>query len=273
MTARLNNMRSTRHHITKLSIAFVIILTCFTIFIFENYFLIKIYHYTYIFSNLPRYTLNGTSENSAHADPINILIFGSKNEITQTFLAAHWKVPDPITFNSSKKIIIDSLLHKSYPTAPISNLYEYGRKEDLAFEFPGKDVRFRDHIRLWDTGNAYQGNDIWIAAASYDNGIIVDQSSHVPTHHTSGILDFERDRVANDLFKTGKVAAIKNAAFDPPVFGNFTAAGDFYEMDGDVACITFTQTKLETDTSFVWNLKKLFFGVYDGIDSLFTITG
>ena len=66
-------------------------------------------------------------------NPINILILGSKQTINSYFTEAGWKVPDPITEKSSIKIAVDSLKNLPYPTAPVSNLYLYGRRQDLAY--------------------------------------------------------------------------------------------------------------------------------------------
>lgn len=62
--------------------------------------------------------------------------------------------PYPITSQTSAKIAEDSLAHRSYPTAPVSNLYVFGRVQDLAFEEPTNDVQNRGHIRTWETAFA-----------------------------------------------------------------------------------------------------------------------
>ncbi len=43
-------------------------------------------------------------------------------------------------------------MHRSYPTVPVSNLYVFGRVQDLAFEKPTTDEQNCGHIRIWNTG-------------------------------------------------------------------------------------------------------------------------
>ena len=76
-------------------------------------------------------------------------------------------MPDPITPQTSAKIAADSLAHCSYPTAPVSNLYVFGRIQDLAFEKPTNDVQNRGHIRIWKTGALIGGQSVWVGAVSY----------------------------------------------------------------------------------------------------------
>jgi len=141
---------------------------------------IRWYPYPFDFSSYP--TLTHTKSGAA-GDPINVLFVGGKDQILQSFHRAGWLIPDPITTQSSMKIAVDSLAHRSYPTAPVSNLYVYGRVQDLAFEKPTSDVQNRGHIRIWKTGSLIDGQSVWVGAATYDSGIEVSGTTHLPTHH------------------------------------------------------------------------------------------
>src|SRR5229473_8531923 len=92
--------------------------------------LIRFYPYTYNFPAYPKIT---HTQSGAAGDPINLLFVGSQGQIMHSFQQAGWLIPDPITSHTSEKIAVDSLTHKSYPTAPVSNLYVFGRVQDLAF--------------------------------------------------------------------------------------------------------------------------------------------
>ena len=64
--------------------------------------------------------------------------------------AAGWDPADPLTFRSSVRIVVDTVLRKPDDEAPVSNLYLFGRKEDLAFEKPvGGSPKERHHVRFW----------------------------------------------------------------------------------------------------------------------------
>ncbi|GAC1357010.1 MAG: hypothetical protein NVS4B11_24650 [Ktedonobacteraceae bacterium] len=65
-----------------------------------------------------------------------MVFVGSKDQIMRSFQKAGWLLPDPITAQTSAKIAADSISHRSYPTAPVSNLSVFGRVQDMAFEKP-----------------------------------------------------------------------------------------------------------------------------------------
>ncbi|MED4226451.1 LssY C-terminal domain-containing protein [Neobacillus cucumis] len=59
---------------------------------------------------------------------------------------------------------MDYLGNLPYPTAPVSNLYQYGRKQDLDFEKPTNIVQNRDHTRLSKTGTTINGEEVWLGS-------------------------------------------------------------------------------------------------------------
>ena len=75
--------------------------------------LICFYPYTYNFTGFPRIT---HTQSGADGDPVNLVFVGSKGQILHSFHQAGWLLPDPITLQTAKKIAIDSLAHRSYPT-------------------------------------------------------------------------------------------------------------------------------------------------------------
>src|SRR5216683_4628099 len=130
--------------------------------------LLRFYPYTYNFPAYPKIT---HTQSGAEGDPINLLFVGSRDQIMHSFQQAGWLIPDPITSQTSSKIAVDSLAHRSYPTAPVSNLYVFGRVQDLAFEKPTNDVQNRGHIRIWKTGTLIGGQLVWVGQAPMIEGL------------------------------------------------------------------------------------------------------
>src|SRR5260221_8788213 len=227
------------------------------------------YPYT---SNFPAYPKITHTQSGAAGDPINTLFVGSKNQIMQSFQKAGWLLPDPITPQTSAKIAADSLAHRSYPTAPVSNLYVFGRVQDLAFEKPTNDVQNRGHIRIWKTDTLIGGQPLWVGAASYDSGIELSGTSHLPTHHIAPTVDLERNTVGADLEKTGLAKEEADAAFTPPIVYARNGGGDYYESDGDVLVINYTQASIPL-TPPAWVIDGLKNGVFLVYDALFTLVG
>jgi len=172
-------------------------------------------------------------------DPINMQIIGSDGQLGASFVAAGWYRADEIDLVTSARISADSILGRKYSTAPVSNLYLYGRKEDYAFERPSKSVRQRDHIRFWNTGRAADdGRPIWIGSATRDIKVELSHTDHLPTHGISPDLDAERELVVSELAQTGFVVHQSMR----PGFGKEThgvnGGGDPFFTDGQVAELT-----------------------------------
>src|SRR5260370_18759657 len=228
---------------------------------------LRFYPYTYNFPAYPKIT---HTKSRAEGDPLNLVFVGSKDQITHSFQQAGWLIPDPITFQTSEKIAVDSLTHKSYPTAPVSNLYVFWRVQDLAFEKPTNDVANRGHIRLWKTGTLIGGQLVWIGQASYDSGIELSSTNHLPTHHIAPTVDLERNAVGADLEKTGLVREEADAAFTPPSLYARNGGGDYYESDGDVLIINYTQAPIPLNQP-AWGIDGLKPGVSLFYVPLFTV--
>lgn len=224
--------------------------------------LIRFYPYSWNFTTFPHLT---QTVSGAAGDPINLVLIGSQEQITQSFHQAGWLTPDPITPQTTARIAADSLAHRSYPTAPMSNLYVFGRVQDLAFEKPTNDVQNREHIRIWKTGTLTSGQNVWVGQASYDSGIELSTTNHFPTHHIAPTVDWERNSVGSDLERTGYVKAEVKAAFTSPIFSARNGGGDFYESDGDVLVINYTlaSLSLHPPTVVVSGLKDALFLLYD----------
>ena len=228
--------------------------------------LIRFYPYTSNFPALPRIT---HTQAEAEGDPVNMVFVGTKKQILHSFQQAGWLIPDPITLQTAEKIAAASLAHRSYPTAPVSNLYAFGRIQDLAFEKPTTDVQNRGHIRLWQTGTFIGGQLVWVGQASYDRGIELSGSNHLPTHHIAPAVDLERNAVGADLGKTGLVKDEEYGAFTPPIFSARNGGGDYYESDGDVLIINYTTAPIPLQKS-AWLIYDLKNGVFRFYDTLVT---
>ena len=103
-------------------------------------------------------------------DPLNIALIGVEADLGKALLAAGWHPADPLTLESCLRIASDTVLHRQYTDAPVSNLFVWGRKQDLAFEQPvGHDPRKRHHVRIWrSTELDDQGRPLWIGGATFD---------------------------------------------------------------------------------------------------------
>ena len=72
-------------------------------------------------------------------DPLNVALVGTEDELKNAMTAVGWYGADALGFRSDMRIAADTVLERPYDEAPVSNLYLFGRKEDVAFEQPAGD--------------------------------------------------------------------------------------------------------------------------------------
>lgn len=153
-------------------------------------------------ANIPGITYTKTG---IPGDPINVALVGTKAELIEIMKAAGWPQADPLGLRSDLKIAADSVLKRPDPTAPVSSLYLFDRKEDLAFEQEvGDSPRHRHHVRFWMTDRvADDGRPVWVGSAIYDERVGLSHTTGQITHKTSADVDAERDYLFQCLQKTG----------------------------------------------------------------------
>ena len=185
----------------------------------------------------PRITTTGAG---IHGDPLNLSIIGAENDLVSAMLAAGWYPADPITLKSSLRIAESTILHRPYIEAPVSNLFLFGRKEDLAFEKPvGDDARRRHHVRFWKAPDpSDSGKPYWLAAVTFDRSVGFSHTTGQITHHIGPDIDAERDALIADLQRAARVDTIEweDSFQDPPQGRN--GGGDPWKTDGRLPIIT-----------------------------------
>lgn len=141
-------------------------------------------------------------------DPLNVALIGTKAEVIKIMLAAKWHPADPLTFRSCVEMAESAVFKRSYEDAPVSNLYLFDRKEDLAFEQQvGPDPRHRHHVRFWESNKVdSDGRPVWVGSAVYDERVGLSLKTGQVTHVTAPDVDAERDYLFKDLEATGDLA-------------------------------------------------------------------
>jgi LssY C-terminus len=169
-------------------------------------------------------------------DPVNIALVGSESDVIHAMTKAGWFPASPITFDSSVRIGIDSVFGRPDDEAPVSNLYLFGRREDLAFEQPvGDGPRQRHHVRFWRWDKLEGDRLVWFGAATFDERVGLSYTTGQVTHHIGPDVDAERDLIVAELRKAGEVQEViwKNH-FDEEREGR-NGGGDRWYTDGRLA--------------------------------------
>jgi len=169
-------------------------------------------------------------------DPVNIALVGSESDVIQVMTKAGWFPASPITFDSSVRIGIDSVFGRPDDEAPVSSLYLFGRREDLAFEQPvGDSPRQRHHVRFWCWDKLEDNRPVWFGAATFDESVGLSYTTGEVTHHIGPDVDAERDRIVAELKKAGEVQElIWKDHFHKELEGR-NGGGDRWHTDGRLA--------------------------------------
>jgi hypothetical protein len=180
---------------------------------------------------LPGITITGDKH---PGDPINVALVGSEDDVKRIMQAAGWVAADPLGLKSDLKIAADTVLARPYAAAPVSNLYLFGHKEDLAFEQPvGHDPRKRHHVRYWKSPeNDEQGRPLWAGAVTYDKHVGLSYTTGQITHHIDGNVDAERDRLFSQLSQTGLLSSVQSIPDFHPERTGKNGGGDKWFTDG-----------------------------------------
>ena len=187
------------------------------------------------FAELDRCTQTGDGH---PGDPINIALVGDEASLVRAMHAAGWFPANPITVASSVRIAADTVLRRPDDDAPVSNLFLFGRKQDLAFEQPitggpGK----RHHVRFWRWDDRNEGRTMWFGAATFDRSVGLSHTTGQVTHHIAPDVDAERDRLVSELRRAGAGQSVDwKDGFHTELDGK-NGGGDPWHTDGRLAIV------------------------------------
>jgi hypothetical protein len=152
------------------------------------------------------------------SDPMNIGIIATRKQLIQAMQKAGWYMADPHRGRYLVRHGLSILLGWEYPTAPVSSLYLFGRKQDIAFEIPVSGAGNRHHVRFWATtyeegkklnvrtihwhhrSSRVEGDNLlWVGAASLDIGVAPIRHNLQVTHMIHPDTNKERDLIAEQL--------------------------------------------------------------------------
>jgi hypothetical protein len=152
---------------------------------------------------------------------------------------------------------LSTVYNWSYPNAPVSNLYLFGRKQDLAFEIPVEGTQGgRHHVRFWATtyenkrsltfrsihwhhreAHLQADNLLWVGAASLDVGIGYIRHNMQLTHMIDPDTNRERELIVGQLQSQKLVKKIETVKLGKPYrLMNRVISGSLH-TDGKMAVI------------------------------------
>jgi len=211
------------------------LLTAYNVLPAVHRILVKVY--------LPNYFIGrARTPDGLLGDPINLAVVGSKQQLCAVMKQAGWVEAETLTWRSTWKMIWHLLRNKSYPNAPVSSLYLFGLKQDLAFEQEVENSPHRrHHVRFWRTPTkwwlpgGYKAD--WLGAAVYDRDIGISAFTLQLTHKIDTEIDVERDYVVTTMLESGKVAGVDLVEHYASGFRSRNGGGDHISTDGNLPFI------------------------------------
>ncbi len=177
-------------------------------------------------SRLPLYseTLTGS-----RMEPISFIYVGSESQLVSTFSSHGWYRADKSTVSNTLRAIAIGFQGRQYLTAPVTPSYLNFKPEDIAFEqsTATHSLKQRHHTRIWRTAYVLpDGRQIWVATASFDEGVEFAGAAKLPTHHIDPNIDRERTYIIASLGLQSDLITVVQ-----PQLGK-NASGDSFFTDG-----------------------------------------
>ena len=179
-------------------------------------------------------------------DPLNLVIIGDAEAIWPAFLRSGWDPTAAMSTGSAFKTGVFGIFGGAYRYAPISNLYVYGRAQDIALQKVRSNIHYRNHLRLWLAPVTVNGLPVMIGQISRDIGSrITTKSKTLTTHRIDPNVDETRSSLVQDFIHAqalkayGRVGGVGFVSPEEPR-GNLT--GDPWFTDGNRAFMLLTST-------------------------------
>jgi hypothetical protein len=165
------------------------------------------------------------------------MLIGTSEQVQQAFTAAGWSNAAALSTQAKFETFKAIAEQRGYKEAPVSVLLLQDRPPDLVFEKLNNTFAQRHHLRVWRRPESFQGQPVWVIAATHDTGIDFSQENRTFIHKIDPQIDHERAKVVNDLIFGGHVRSV--ALVDRPAVPQHgqNATGDNLETDSKMAVL------------------------------------
>ncbi len=179
------------------------------------------------------------------SDPINLALDGPERDLHVAMRRAGWVLAEERTLASAWSMVRSTLLRRSYPAAPVSDLYLMGRRHDFTYQQEvGGTTAKRHHVRFWRMPQdfvlpgGYRAD--WLAAGTYDRAVGFSFFTLQFTHRIDENIDVERDYVVDTLRFADPAVEVEVIEGFSTAYHHRNGQGDRFATDGDLPVIDVT---------------------------------
>ena len=145
---------------------------------------------------LPCCVVDAKAENNG--DPLNLVLIGEPEDLFYSFIRAGWNETEVVTASSGLKTATSFFTGGAYRYSPISSLYLFGRRQDIAMQRIRKNIHERNHFRLWLAPMTFNKELVWVGQISRDIGVRFTMKT-ITTHKIDPDVDETREFLLENL--------------------------------------------------------------------------
>lgn len=160
-----------------------------------------------VLAALPATTTDAKGKGSG--DPLNLVILGRSPEINLAFVRQGWDVTEVLSFGNVFRLIGSFLFGKTWETSPVSPLYVFGRRQDVALQKARTTIHERNHLRLWLAPFTCEGKAVLVGQISRDIGLrFTFKAPGWVTHKIDPEVDEARDYITQEMVTSHSVSQV-----------------------------------------------------------------
>jgi len=190
---------------------------------------------------LPCCTTN--EKGDKEGDPLNLILIGDTHDIVPALVRRNWHATEVIWSKAIRQTINSFLKGEPYRYSPISPLYVFGRKQDIAWQKARTSINERNHMRFWLSPIRFQGKRVFVGQISRDIGVkFTLKSPTISTHVIDPDVDEARRYFVEDMAYSqtvssrGYLSGVGRIKREAP---KINLVGDPYYTDGLRAVLFF----------------------------------
>jgi hypothetical protein len=171
------------------------------------------------------------------ADVVNLVFIGSQQQLQDAFRVAGWRSSDTVSARSVLREMHAVFSMKNDPSLPMAQHLLDGMNSDWSLEKGFDSYEKRDHLRIWDVPDTWQGQPMWVSAATGETGAGWNIHNGKFVHHVQPNLDSERAKVVRDLVMAGCVGSAFSASRPDMPHELVGSTGTSMQTDGAVEVV------------------------------------